>query len=579
MATHVDGSGETLSFSDIADPYTLLLVVALIAIVISIVALISVWRYRFHSRRLRHQQLQHRKQFEQALRDSEEKFRSLVGNLPGISYRCLPDRRWTMLYISDAVEKFTGYPASEFVRPGGLTFLDIVHPDDQEHTGLHTLGTDKTFELEYRIIHKDGRVRWVWENGSLITNDAGEPVWLDGVILDITQRYEMEQVLRHEKLKAEHAAVVKTEFLANMSHEIRTPMNAIIGFIDILLQTPLTPEQRQYLETINHASASLLHLLNDVLDTARLERGVVELESVNFSLLELLHQVLDTFRANAEKKGLELRLDYPPGMNEFFRGDEQRLRQVLINLVGNAVKFTEQGGVVVTVSAEGGLVYFEIRDTGIGIAPDRLRNIFEPFTQADASTTRRFGGSGLGTTISKQLIELMGGSIQATSELGKGSAFTFRVPLSLGKVQTPLSERKRVNLAPLRILVVDDVVPNVRLLEIMLRKGGHEVTSVTNGVEAFAAFQQHRFDVVLMDVQMPVMDGLVASRRMRQYEQEHQLKPVPIIALTASVLDADKLAARTAGMDGFVSKPIKLYELETEIARLLGLTPAGEEAC
>src|SRR5690606_26067464 len=133
---------------------------------------------------------------------------------PGISYRCLPDRRWTMLYISDAVEKFTGYPASEFMRPGGLTFLDIVHPDDQEHTGLHTLSTDKTFELEYRIIHKDGRVRWVWENGSLITNDAGEPVWLDGVILDITQRYEMEQVLRHEKLKAEHAAVVKTEFLA-----------------------------------------------------------------------------------------------------------------------------------------------------------------------------------------------------------------------------------------------------------------------------------------------------------------------------------------------------------------------------
>lgn len=509
-----------------------------------------------------------RKRFEVALRESEEKFRSLVGNLPGISYRCLPDRRWTMLYISDAVEEFTGYPAADFMRPDGLTFIDIVHPEDQGHIGLHTLSDEKNFEMEYRIIHKDGRVRWVWENGSLIFNDAGEVVWLDGVILDITQRYEMEQVLRYEKLKAEHAAAVKTEFLANMSHEIRTPMNAIIGFIDILLQTPLAPDQKQYLDTINHASASLLHLLNDVLDTARLERGVVELESVNFSLRELLNQVLATFKVSAEQKGLTLQLEYSPDINEFFRGDEQRLRQVLVNLIGNAVKFTERGGVVVKVSADERFAQFEIHDSGIGIAADRISTIFEPFTQADASMTRRFGGSGLGTTISKQLVELMGGSIHVASELGEGSVFTFRIPLPRGELQAR-PERKQVSLPPLRILVVDDVVPNVQLLEILLRKGGHHVTSATNGAEALALFQQQTFDVVLMDVQMPVMDGLSASQHIRQYERDAHVAPTPIIALTASVLDADKLAARGAGMDGFASKPINLFELQSEIARLL----------
>ncbi|MGM8227172.1 MHYT domain-containing protein [Cellvibrio sp. ARAG 10.3] len=513
-----------------------------------------------------------RKQFETALRESEEKFRSLVGNLPGISYRCLPDKDWTMLYISDAVERFTGYPAKAFMRPGGITFSDIVHPDDRERIGLHILNSDKVFEVEYRIIHKDGRILWVWENGSLITNDVGEIVWLDGVILDISQRYEMEQVLRHEKIKAEQAVAVKTEFLANMSHEIRTPMNAIIGFIDILLQTPLSEEQKQYLDTINHASGSLLHLLNDVLDTAKLERGVVELEEVNFSLTELLYQVLATFKVNAEQKGLALRLEYASGMGEFFRGDEQRLRQVLVNLIGNAVKFTERGEVVVNVSADVGFIGFAIRDSGIGIAADRLQHIFEPFTQADASMTRRFGGSGLGTTISKQLIELMGGTISVTSELGKGSVFSFRIPLLQGEIHTRLPDRQLLALPPLRILVVDDVVPNVQLLDILLRKGGHQVTAVMDGAEALAVFQQRTFDVVLMDVQMPVMDGLESSRLMRQHEQANQLKPTPIIALTASVLDADKLAAREAGMDGFATKPINLFELQSEMARLLGLT-------
>ena len=568
---HLFGAAQLDSPTSDAVFIALIIFAITIALTILVLAVHGLLRYRALFRRLQYQQRQHKTVFETALRESEEKFRSLVGNLPGISYRCLPDKQWTMLYISDTVEEFTGYPASEFMRQGGITFNDVVHPDDRDRIGLHILDSDKIFEVEYRIIHRDGRIFWVWENGSLITNDVGEVVWLDGVILDISQRYEMEQVLRHEKLKAEQAAAVKTEFLANMSHEIRTPMNAIIGFIDILLQTPLNVEQKQYLDTIDHASASLLHLLNDVLDTAKLERGVVELEDVNFSLTELLFQVLATFKVSAEQKSLALRLEYSSDIGEFFRGDEQRLRQVLVNLIGNAVKFTERGEVVVSVSTDEEFIRFAIQDTGIGIPADRLEHIFEPFTQADASMTRRFGGSGLGTTISKQLIELMGGTITVASELGKGSVFTFRIPLTRGEIHTRLSDRQQMTLPPLRILVVDDVLPNVQLLEILLRKGGHDISSAMDGAEALSAFKQRAYDVVLMDVQMPVMDGLESSRLMRQHEQKNQLKPTPIIALTASVLDADKLAAREAGMDGFASKPINLFELQSEMARLLGL--------
>ncbi len=507
----------------------------------------------------------------QRLVDSEQKFRSLVGNIPGIAYRCLPDKDWTMLYISDAVESYTGYPASTFLTPGQKSFNDIIHPDDRERVGQNMLMTQKTFEVEYRIIDRDGQIRQVWENGCLVRNDQGEVQWLDGVILDITQRHDMEQALRWEKARAEEAAAAKTAFLANVSHEIRTPMNAITGFTEVLLSSTINAEQRHHLETIRIATDSLLHLLNDILDAAKLEKGLVELVAIDFSLSETLRQVVATLRADAEKKGLSLTLDYDPALGEFFRGDEQRLRQVLLNILGNAVKFTQEGGVAVSAIRESGQVCLRIIDTGIGIAPDRLENIFEPFTQGDASMARRFGGTGLGTTISKQLVELMGGTIEVASEPGQGSEFTLRIPLPPGDAVQAPANRQEVDLPPLRILVVDDVLPNLQLLELLLCKSGHHVVSAPDGQQALDIFRRQRFDIVLMDVQMPVMDGLEASRQIRAHEREQQLPATPIIALTASVLEEDRQAAFSAGMDGFTTKPVNLVLLQHEMARLLGI--------
>lgn len=514
------------------------------------------------------------------LRDSEEKFRSLIDNIPGISYRCLPDNNWSMLYISDAIEEYTGYPAADFMPGGGRTFGDIIHPDDAARLEQEVFAGGDVFNVEYRIIRRDGHIRHVWENGNLIRNRHGEIKWLDGVILDITQRYEMEQALRNEKSKAEEAVAAKTSFLANISHEIRTPMNAIIGFTEVLLQGDVTAEQKQHLKTIHTATDSLLHLLNDILDAAKLEKGLVELSSNSFSLLQTLQQVMATLAAGASKKSIVLRLEYDPSLSEFFRGDEQRLRQIILNLVGNAVKFTHQGEVVISATHENELVCIRVRDTGIGIAADRLDTIFSPFTQADASMARRYGGTGLGTTISKQLVELMGGDISVVSEPGVGSVFTLRIPLPTGDVASNSSLQTAVVLPPLRILVVDDVLPNIQLLEILLRKGSHQVVTAVNGEEALLKFKQESFDVVLMDVQMPVMDGLQASRQIRAYEQREAKIATPIIALTASVLEEDRLAAVEAGMDGFATKPINLRVLYAEIARLLNLSlkPIGEES-
>lgn len=513
------------------------------------------------------------------LANQEEKFRSLVGNIPGVAYRCLPDEHWTMLYISDAVETITGYPAKDFLTGGGRYFSDFIHPDDRERVARSVLNASHTFEVEYRAVHRDGSVRHVWENGCLVRDDLGEIQWLDGVILDISQRYEIEQALRHEKARAEEAAAAKTAFLANVSHEIRTPMNAITGFTEVLLQSDLSLDQRQHLDTIRMATSSLLHLLNDILDAAKLERGLVELMAINFSLPETLQQVVATLRPGAQKKELALKLEYDPELGEFYRGDEPRLRQVLLNILGNAIKFTLVGEVSVKATREDGQVCVRIRDTGIGIPRDRLSAIFDPFTQGDATMTRQFGGTGLGTTISKQLVELMGGSILVDSREGEGSEFTIKIPLPPGEVAELPTNPERLQLPPLSILVVDDVPPNVQLLEILLRKAGHEVTSAHNGLEALELFKYQSFNLILMDVQMPVMDGLEASRCIRLYEQERQLKPTPIIALTASVLEEDRLAALQAGMDGFATKPINLRLLQREMADLLGLTleAAGAE--
>lgn len=505
-------------------------------------------------------------------RENEEKYRSLIGNIPGAAYRCLHNDHWDMLFISDAVEGLSGYPATDFMLPHvKRSWSDLVHPDDKATTTQLDL-YQGSFTLEYRIRHKDGSWRWILEHGEAIKNAAGHIEWLDGFLMDISARKQLEQELLLAKNKAEQAAEARSAFLANMSHEIRTPMNAIIGFSDLLLSANLPEPQHKHLQTIHSAARSLLHLLNDILDSAKLEKGKLELEYSDFSLPALLDTVVSTLWLQARKKQLQMTLELDPAAAEFYYGAPDRLRQVLTNLLGNAIKFTEHGSVVVKVqlSAPSELT-FSIIDTGIGIAAERLPHIFEAFTQADASMSRRFGGTGLGTTISKQLVELMGGHISVQSREGEGSCFSFTLPLKPGAAVSQPGTAYAQALPPLSVLISDDIAQNLELLQLMLQRAGHSVVAVSDGAQAVAAVKQQQFDLVLMDIQMPVMDGLQACTLIRQWEAEQQRQPLAVIALTASVLDEDKVAAKEAGMQGFATKPVDFALLSAEIARVLQL--------
>jgi PAS domain S-box-containing protein len=517
-----------------------------------------------------------RRAMEQAMRASEQQFRSLIGNIPGISYRSMLEGAQAMVFLSDAVERVTGYPARDFLGDSPRRrFANLIHAADRLRVSeaiAVALSEQRPYLVEYRLLHADGSTRWLWENGTGVCNEAGHLQWLDGVILDITERREMEDALREAKETAEQAAAARASFVANMSHEIRTPMNSILGFTDVLLDGELPAEQRRHLDTIRSSGRSLLRLLNEILDTAKLEKGAVELEQNDYNLLSLIDELSSTLAANARAKGLHVDIHYDPALPTCLRGDELRVRQVLTNLLDNAIKFTAKGSVTLRAELQGEQLHFAVKDTGIGIAPERLQAIFDPFTQADASMTRRFGGTGLGTTISKQLVELMGGKIWAESEPGQGTTFHVVLPLVLARF-APQQPRVRTPAAlpPLRVLVADDVPQNLELLQLLLARRGHTMTAVGDGAAVVEAAARDSFDVILMDFQMPTLDGLSATRLIRQQAESAGRTRVPIIAMTASVLAEHRRASADAGMDGFASKPVDWFALSHEIARVLGL--------
>ncbi len=390
-------------------------------------------------------------------------------------------------------------------------------------------------------------------------------------ISDLSQRVAMENELRHARDKAERAAKVKEMFLASMSHEIRTPMNAVIGFSDILLKDKsFQGLQQKHLNTINSSARSLLHLLDDILDTAKLEQGKVELSLVNFSLKEEIGQLISTLWVQADAKGLDLISNCSAALEDYYYGAPDKLRQILTNLIGNAIKFTERGQVILSVRpSDDNRVYFEVTDTGIGIPADRLESIFTPYNQADSSVSRRFGGTGLGTTISKQLVELMGGRIQVNSEPGVGSQFYFDIPLQAGsKVEVQTTENVS-RLPALTILVADDAPFNLDLMEAILQEQGHSMIRACDGLEAVKLFRSRQPDLILMDIQMPNLDGLDASKQIRSIEAQQALAATPIIALTAGVFAQNRDAAIEAGMDGFVNKPVDAPTLNREMARVI----------
>ncbi|MDX2342511.1 MAG: PAS domain S-box protein [Acidimicrobiia bacterium] len=649
-----------------------------------------------------------RRKSEQALRSSEERFRLLAENSTDIISRRGPYGH--LSYVSPSVQTVLGYEPSAIVD---IDTADLVHPDEVEQYRKFVMPQgDEPSNATYRMRHADGHYVWLEGSSRLVRDpDSGLPLEYQVVSRDVTERHQAAEELRAAKDAAEVANIAKSQFLANMSHEIRTPMNAILGMTDLALLTELTVEQRDYLTTVGQASNALLDLINDILDLAKIESGRLSLEAIPFSLRDTVADTVGTMSVRTREQGITLEADIDPELPHGFIGDPGRVRQILFNLIGNAVKFTHVGGVTVRVLSTGEesgkyAVRFAVIDTGIGVPEERLDAIFEAFSQADSSTSRKYGGTGLGLAITAELVEMMGGKLTATSVLGEGSTFSFEIPLeqvdpaAIGPVHhsdsgdaevlvvadvetrglqvattldrsgmvativasveealevieasgiefdaavlattdcsaisaeelgrsgilatiptvalTPSGQRGiasryrqlgfkaylaeplgpgsfveallllagdsvgssemitrhwlRERRKELRVLLAEDSPINQKLAVRLLARRGHDVTVVDDGNKAVAAFRDGTFDIILMDIQMPELDGFGATAEIRKIEADVGGR-IPIIALTAHAMAGDEARCIEAGMDAYVSKPFRPEELFVTVEQMAG---------
>jgi PAS domain S-box-containing protein len=587
-----------------------------------------------------------RKLAETKLRKAEVRYRTLLETIPAVTFMASLDGGVNEMYVSPQIETMLGFSQAEWLGDPVLWYRQL-HPDDQERWHrefARTCAVGEQFRAEYRFISRSGKVVWVHGEATLVRDDNGAPSFLQGIAFDITERKEAEQLMLQsqselerrvedrtadlarlnselqneiiERRKAEeqrtryvaqleeasgrieeqsravHAAreraevanQTKSAFLANMSHEIRTPMTAILGYTDLLRETVSDEASRTAIETISRNGNHLLSIINDILDLSKIEAGKMTIESIRFSPRQLMADIQSLMQVRTQGKGIKLEIVQESVMPETILTDPTRLRQILVNLVGNAVKFTESGSVkliVRLVQAESPVLEWDVIDTGIGLTVEQQQSLFQPFTQADNSTVRRFGGTGLGLTISKRLAELLGGDVRIVqSQLGAGTTFRLTVrtgPLDEIRLQQPTDtlatqpeqprERAAVVTLPetCRVLLAEDGPDNQRLISFVLKKAGANVTVAENGQQAIdlvEAATDEPFDVILMDMQMPIVDGYTATAILRRKGYTR-----PIIALTAHAMAGDREKCLAAGCNDYATKPINRAHLIQQIAR------------
>ena len=510
-----------------------------------------------------------RKQAEAKLKESEDRFRTMADASPVLIWTM--DASGLSAYYNKTFLDFIGVSKSEDIADWGK----IVHPEDIKVTfdTINSVITQRrSYALELRLLRADGQWRWVLAQGNPRMGVRNEFLGFVGSSVDISERKLFEIELIDAKILAENATKSKQQFLSNMSHEIRTPLNTILGISNVLLKTEINAKQKEFLQSIKTSGNSLNMLINDILDLAKVDAGKMTFEKQPFEIRPFITLILHSFDLKIKENNLVLIKKYDSQIPSILLGDSLRLNQIILNLLSNAVKFTPHGKIILTVKLlhedeEKVTLEFTITDSGIGIAADKLNSIFNLFEQAELSTANTYGGTGLGLAIVKQLVAAQGGSISVESKVGEGSTFRFNLPF--GKTNVKSEEEEMPTLASkftnLRILVAEDVALNQLLIKIILSDFGFEYEIAENGKVAIEKMQTNRYDIILMDLQMPEMNGFQAT----EYIRKTLKSPIPIIALTADVTTVNVSKCKEFGMDDYISKPINENLLYNKIMELV----------